>query len=740
MAKDEDRRFEDVDLSAIVADGIASSRAYAQSELDGKRSLALEYIQGRMRDITTLPNRSRLVSRDVADTLGWVHPGIMRVFTSSSTVVEYEAVRPGTSQWAKDATEFMNYDFMCNNDGYRIFYNATWDALALDMGLCSSEWVPVVKKRETVRRQTLEQLALLEMEDDVEILTAKELEETYEMEALDEFGIPTIVLQPLYDVKINRTIKEGHIRDETLRPENLLINEMATTIDEATFVGYRYDNKTRSDLMEMADSYGFDKATIRDLPSDGFNDDDPVQLSRDLEGFTDYNSPTRSGDIIDLYRCFPMVDVDGDGIAECVEVWYAGNKVLAWQVWEDEIPYTDIPCYPAPHRFNGESVADRTMDIQRAKTVLLRQAMDNLYATNVPTQEVEVGSVLNPDALVQKRFGAILWKKQGSAPVVWGTVPYVADKVFAAMPYFDEMRAMRTGVSRTTMALDPEALQNQTATAAQQQRDAGYSQTELVARNMAELGFVRFFKKRLKLAVKYQQVASVPAPEEEGEFREVYPQQWDDDMAATVNTGLGTGSKDRDMAMLNAMMNVQTGMAQQLAAVPGAQAKAIEFIPKILDTAIKLAESSGLKNPETYFPVVTPQDVEQWKQSAQQASQQPSPEVQKEQAKIQAQAQKDQMQAQLDAQKAQQDAQLQQQKFQQEAVLQREKFAQDAMLERERIVAESETRLYQINQELALKERQLVSEIALKERIAQMTNQGGDGKASSEVSIGGDPG
>lgn len=734
MAKNADKVFENVDLSAIVADGIASSRAYSQSELDGKRSLAIEYIQGRMRDVQTLPNRSKLVSRDVADTLGWVHPGIMRVFTSSSTVVEYEAVRAGTSQWAKDATEFMNYDFMCNNDGYRIFYNATWDALALDMGLCSSEWVPVVKKRETIRRQTLEELALLEMEEDVEILTAKPLDEMYETEGLDEFGLPAIVMQPLYDVKVSRVVKQGHIRDETLRPENLLINEMATTIDESTFVGYRYDNKTRSDLMEMAQSYGFDKAVIRDLPSDGYNDDDPVGLSRDLEGFTDYNSPTRSGDIIDLYRCFVMVDVDGDDIAECVEVWYAGNEVLAWQVWEDDIPYTDIPCYPVPHRFNGESVADRTMDIQRAKTVLLRQAMDNLYATNVPTQEVEVGSVLNPDALVQKRFGAIIWKKVGTPPIQWGTVPYVADKVFAAMPYFDEMRAMRTGVSRTTMALDPEALQNQTATAAQQQRDAGYSQIELIARNMAELGFVRFFKKRLKLAVKYQQVASVPAPEQEGEFREVYPQQWDDDMAATVNTGLGTGSKDRDMAMLNTMMNVQTGMAQQLAAVPGAQAKAIEFVPKIIDTAVKMAESSGLKNPESYFPVVSPEDVQQWQQMA--AQPKPDPKVQIEQAKLEADNARAQGQMQIDQQKAMQSAQLENQKQQGNAQLEQQKMQMNMQLEREKQAGELALKREQLVAELQLKREQLIAELALKRELGIM----GVSAGTSEVSPGGEPG
>lgn len=658
MADANDKRFESVDLSAIISSELASAKAFGRSEIDGKRALALEYAQGRMPDIQRLPNRSKMVSRDVSDTNAWILPGLVRVFTSSSAMVEYEATRPGSDVWAKDATEFTNYDFMRNNNGYQIVYNACWDAIHLDMGVVSSEWVPVVKKRETIKRQTLEQLAMMQ-DEGIEILTAKPLEEMYETEAegVDEFGMPAIVIQmqPYYDVKINRVVKEGHIRDETLRPENLMLNDAATSIEEARFCGYRYDNKTRSDLMQMADDLGFDKDVIRELPTDDVGEDE-VELSRRPLVAVDYDSPVRSGDIIDLYRCFTLVDVDGDDIAEMVEAWYAGSKVLAWQVWEDDNPYTDIPCYPVPHRFNGESVADRTMDVQRAKTVLLRQTMDNLYASAVPMQEVEVGSVLNPDALVQKKFGTIIWKKTGSSPIVWQQVPFYADKSLAAMGYFDDVIAKRTGVSRTTMALDPEALQNQTATASQQARDAGYSQIEMIARNMAEMGWSRFFAKRLKLAVKYQQIATVPAPETDEKFRQVEPQQWDDDMSVTVNVGLGTGSKDRDMAMLNTIQQSQMLQAQLLGQVPGAQAKALEYIPLINKTNIKMAESSGLKNPETYFPVIDEADIEAFKKAA--AEPKTNPAVELEQMKAQAAAQTEQVKGQVQIQTKQIDAQL----------------------------------------------------------------------------------
>ena len=724
MARDNDRQFESSDLSAIVSTELDSARAYSRSEIAGQREMALNYARGVMPDIQTLPNRSRLVSRDLSDTASWIIPGVVRVFCSSDQMVQYEGRKPGSEQWARDASEFMNYDFMRNNDGYRIIYNSTWDAIHLKNAVVSSEWVPVEKKRETIRKLTEEQVAMLSLEEGVEILTISETKDTYEVENVIDDGFGGVMVQmvelPYYNVKVSRIVKPGHIKDETLKPENFFINESATTIENARFRAYRYDNKTRSDLMAMADEYDFDTAVIEELPSDGFPENDGVELARIGDSIVDYSSPVRSGDIIDLFRCFIDVDVDGDGIAETVHCWFAGQRILAWEVWEDDIPYTDIPCYPIPHRFDGESVADRTMDIQRVKTVLLRQGTDNLYATNVPTQEVEEGSVLNPDALVNKRFGSILWKKRGSAPIVWGAVPYVADKVFAVLPYFDEVIAKRTGVSRSTQALDPEALQNQTATAAQLQRDAGYSQIELIARNMAELGWCRFFAKRLRLAVKYQGQTLVPAPKEDEKFRSVDPSQWDEDMGVNINVGLGTGSRDRDMTMLNTLMTVQTGMAERLGAVPGGQMKALEFIPKILNTAIKVAESSGIKNPESYFPTFDENDLAKIMQSAEQASQQPNPVVMVEQAKLAAQKELKMLDVQAQAQKEQTQAQANSIEKEVAARYQAEvetlKQNNQAALEQMRIQAENQRFFAKLAQDRELK----LLELGIKaEQVAQ---------------------
>ena len=54
------------------------------------------------------------------------------------------------------------------------------------------------------------------------------------------------------------------------------------------------------------------------------------------------------------------------------------------------------------------------------------------------------------------------------------TVPFVAQYAYEGINYQDQVIQRRTGVARQTMALDPDALQNQTVTASQNERYANY--------------------------------------------------------------------------------------------------------------------------------------------------------------------------------------------------------------------------------------------------------------------------
>ena len=56
-------------------------------------------------------------------------------------------------------------------------------------------------------------------------------------------------------LELAKEVRKGKICDITCKPENLLLNIQATEIESSRFCGYLHDDKTRSDLMEMADAY-----------------------------------------------------------------------------------------------------------------------------------------------------------------------------------------------------------------------------------------------------------------------------------------------------------------------------------------------------------------------------------------------------------------------------------------------------------------------------------------------------
>ena len=710
--------MDDDRLKALLSQEIQSALTYDDTELSQKRTKNLEYNRGVMNDTPAMTGRSSVVSMDVADTIGWMLPGIIRVFTASDQMAVYEPQRPGDEDFAKQATDYVNYVFMRDNPGYRTMWDATHDSLLLGNGIVKHWWDD---KEECEYSEhsglTEQQIAVMLQDQGVEILAQKP-------------GEPQVILMPgptgemmpvplpTFDVKVKRVLTSGRLRAECIEPEDFLLDREATQIENARFCAHLQD-KTKSDLIEM----GFDKELVDSLPADRFSSIREEKLSRSEDARTFFNNV---GDdsmvLIELFECYVKADVDGDGVAETVRAFYAGaqgtGELLDWEVWDDDVPFSDIPCEPIPHRWDARSIADDTSDIQRVKTVLERGLLDNTYWNNNPMTAAEEGSVVNPETLRSPRFGATVYYKKGSVPPAPLPIPYVGDKLLLALQHFDQVREMRTGVSRSTMALDPEALQNQTATASQNQKDSAYSQVELVARNMAELGWRRVFRQMLKLIVKHQDRPRTIRLRDT--WVEMDPRSWNANMDATINIGLGTGSRDRDMAMLNQILNVQIAMTDRLGAA-GFSAQALEMVPKINNTAIKLAESAGIKNPDQFYLDIKPEMLEQMKQEA---ANRPDPEMQKEQVKAQTQLQLGQQQAQLDQQADERKAQIEAVQMQADIEAQNKKTQAEMVQAQQKFEFDKEMALleFQLERELKMAELEMKRELA-QQQMAQNAEQ-----------------
>lgn len=671
MADDLRLPLTDDQLSAIVEQEIASSSAYDNSALNDKRTRAIEYMRGELTQWPAEVGRSSVTSRDTSDIISWVLPGIIRLYTASGTMAIAEPVEPSDEQWSKQATAGLNYVFWKDNPGYQILYDVTYDSLLHADGIVKHWWDDTPKTRVSFHTGLSDEqlVALLTPQDDsvdedgeacetIEVLAHSKKTYTVPGAPDPQTGQSAPMQVMAHDVKIKRTNKYGCIKLACVAPENFLISSEAITIRDARMVGVK-ERKTRSDLIRM----GFDRDKVRRVSPDW--DDDSVYQARHEWSRMGDGAATEALEECWLHELYVKLDVDGDGMAETVQIFYAGQQVLEWSVWEDEDVFTEVPCEPVPHRFDGNSVFDKTMDVQEIKTVLKRELLNNSYAHNNPTKLV-TGRIHNPDALVSPAFGVSILGETGATiePVL---IPFVGDKIIAILDFFDSVLEKRTGVSRQSMALDPEALQNQTATASQLAHDAAYSQTELIARNQAEYGgWKGVFKAILKLMIRHQnkprmirlEGAPADAPQNE-KWMEIDPRHWNADMDITINTGLGTGSRDRDMAMLRSVLNDQTLLATAFKEA-GMIDKAVAMIPMMIATMTKMAEAAGIKSPEMFYPKVMPQDVQNAIAGIAKAAQEGDPKVKAqkeiEAAKIEAKQVSDQQELALKAQQEQMQA------------------------------------------------------------------------------------
>jgi len=87
---------------------------------------------------------------------------------------------------------------------------------------------------------------------------------------------------------------------------------------------------------------------------------------------------------IEVFECYVKTDIEGKGIASLVQAFYASNEILQDEKGKemveevDYVPFHSICPIPIPHKFFGNSLADRTTDIQPMR-LLRRQRQSVLH-------------------------------------------------------------------------------------------------------------------------------------------------------------------------------------------------------------------------------------------------------------------------------------------------------------------------------------------------------------------------
>ena len=643
------------ELLSIVEHEEKRALGYGDGELNQERETLLRYYNQESYG-NEVEGRSQVVTSEVQDTIEWIMPSMMRMFTGSDKAVEFEPERPGDEEGCKQATDACNYVFFKQNNGFLALYAFFKDALIQKNGYAKIYYEKKNStKKEMYQGLTIEQVMMLNEDKAVKIIAANSYPDPSFPAQPDPMamGVGQAMGQApqvpqLYDVQLEVTAEKGKVCVDPVPPEEMLISSELNTVDlqKAVFVAQRCE-KSLSELREMG--YEFEDTEVlgtseSDLEASGERLARRIYDEEEINEVTDsVNKAMRRAWITEAYI---RVDYDGDGITELRRVVKAGKKVFENEEAE-VIPFASITPVIMTHRHFGKSVAEMVADLQIIKSTITRQVLDNIYQTNAPRNIVlsspDGQAMANLDDLLVVRMGGIIREYAPNAvrPL---TVPFMGQHGLAMMQYLDQVKDARVGFTGQFSGLDPDAL-NKTARGAVLQQSNAMQRIELIARIFAETGVKAIFKLILYCLNKYHGKELMVRLRDQ--FVPMDPRNWNTQWDMTTNVGLGTGDKDQQLGHLMRIAQMQ-GTALQM---PGGMQM---LKPKNLyHTASKIVENAGFKNVEDF-----------WNDPGDEPFPEPPPPP--EMLKIQA----DQQAKQQDRQFKQQEMQVEGQQRQQEAVMQ----------------------------------------------------------------------
>lgn len=610
--------------------------------------------------------RSQVVAGDVAETIDYMQIAILDPFVSAGHVVEFEPSSEEDEQAADDATVALDYIYK-RRHGYRLLRDWAKAGLLEKIGV-----VKACVEQKMVRKDGV--ISPLH-------LTGEEVEaELSDNPAhVDELG--NQMFKVAYHVP-----GEVEFKDYNVPLEEFRIAPDARDLETAIYVAHVVE-RTVSDLVAL----GFPQDVVDDVEGNDpryymqARDDDHGQWSQGLH---------RTGSLrkVWLREEYVFFDLNEDGIAERLCIHRVGSTILKCEE-VDLLPFEFWTPFPMPGRMIGQSLADKVMSIQRVNTVLERKLLDGVYMNGDPRTFVSEDSLGDHtiDDLLTRAPGAII-RHKGEVPTP-DRPNDMSEMLLRAIEYKTGQRESRTGITRLNQGFDEDTI-NKTASGQAHLSAAGKQMELYVTRNFAE-AVARLFMLKINQMRRYGKPFNIRV---DGNYRQVDPSQWPEDMDVNVRVGLGSGRKDQRL-----MYRQTIGQIQGLLVTEGSP---LVTPDNIYNNAVGMCRDMGLSPNDLFTDPSTPPDPN--------APQRPLP---PQQQAAQMDLQMKQQQLSQQGQEAEQKLQLmqaqlaaKQQEMEQKLSIMQQAHESQAAIAEQKAQMEAELAVRQQNFDLALGKRQMEME------------------------------
>lgn len=577
MLKDEDilSIIKNEEMNCI---GFDEADAHAQKRIDllnaYNRELYGDEVEG----------ESKAVVSDVADVVESLLPPMLELFYQKENIVEFDAEAQQYEDEADQKTKYANHIFTKDNQGFLVLHNFIKDGFLQFAGVIEVCWDESEKKEpaEYKGQSESEMLSVLNS-DDEDII---ELDEKTEL-VYDENGQPQTITTYDFTTEITNKLP-GKVKYYNIPPEEFMISKDATNFEDAKLIGRR-TYVTRSKLIEMK----FDKKVVDGLPRTSRMSNTDVARKASASSATEIGSGTGldpASDFLELCKYYLQADIRQKGVCQLWQIFKVGDVILDKKQVGDH-PFACWTPIIMPHQAIGDCPANQVQDIQKRKSVMTRQLLNNITKTNfsrkVINDDVEIGDVLtagNGPIRVNNN------QPVGNAIMEMPVQP-IGGEILQAIESATVEREARTGIPRSSQGvIDTEAL-TQTATQFKGLSDAGQQRLRLYARVLAETGLKQLFKKTIDMVAKNQDTAR--QIKILGKPFEINPSKWRQQIDCMIEVGTGNGERIEELGNLNAILEKQKILKES--------GSVLVDDKKIYNTLKRLTKISGFKDVSIYF-------------------------------------------------------------------------------------------------------------------------------------------
>jgi hypothetical protein len=596
-------------IQGTVRTEVENAVDWIESNISIIRQKSEAYYEG----LTTLKSekgRSSVVVSTVRDAIHSILPNIGRIFTQTDTIVEFSSDDETDEQICKEMTLFSNGVFH-KYGGYVSLIHGVTDALKSRIGVV----------RVTLQRNEIKVLPV------TRIITLDEASELMEEVQAGEVMITESAVMPQDDpaampmqqVTTQRKAFRNKWLLEAVAPEEVIVDANATSLENARLVGIRR-NVSLYDAMAL----GFTYDELSDLTYDEGNMLSTERINRlgyQPSDYSSYGTNDPTARFVLISEIWIRIDTDGDGVTELRHMILGG---IDYKILED----TEAKCIPLavfltdlqPHVFFPIALAEDLIQDQDALTAITRSIIDNVALTNSPRTEINE-QVVNLEDAKNNEIGAIIRVTQ-MGQINELVTPFIAGQTLPVLEYLHQNSESRSGVTKLSQGIDPNALQATSRIAANAAVLGSDSRIEMMARNVAETGLKSLFEVIIRVAM-YELKGTQSIKTATG-YKDIHPGNWHDQINININVGLGNGRIEEKQQTL---MNI-AGTQQQLVQQYGLTNPLCTWENQ-RNTYKHLLRLSGIKNVGDYFPFVAPEQIQafdaQLKQAAATAAQQQMP-------------------------------------------------------------------------------------------------------------------